>query len=312
MKLFNTDESASEKARSLKLIEKRVVNRTPFGVRHIRKFLPLALLFAAIIVVGITDTFQGFASFIAVLLVCATYSISNRIAPFLAAAVSSVAMIWWLSRGVADDEQAFISLILTLIFVWGAAAVVNYIHFLENEFVEQGWRLKLGLEAGNIGIFRWHLETGKIYGQGNLGDLFDLPAGATFHQDDLIRKVHPDDVEIVERIAKNAREHGDEYEAEFRIVTGAGSYRWIASRGILTSSGKSSRRFLTGANWDITHQKQQDDHIRNILDGVDAIALLLSPDGSVVSVNRFTLNLTNEKESALIGRKVWEIFDCDE
>lgn len=69
--------------------------------------------------------------------------------------------------------------------------------------------------------------------------------------------IHPDDVEAVNRVTREALENGDAFALEYRIVTKSGDVRWVSERGHRVESG-----VLEGYIADVSARRQLEKGLR--------------------------------------------------
>jgi PAS domain S-box-containing protein len=116
--------------------------------------------------------------------------------------------------------------------------------------------LRLTAEAAKIGL--WDHPSDRddlIEASPEWRDLFDLPRDGPLKTADVLKRIHPDDLEPITQSIENARRHGIGYELEHRVIRADGSTRWISSRGRAEpdSTGRHSR--TRGISMDITRRK---------------------------------------------------------
>ncbi|WP_236144256.1 response regulator [Nostoc sp. CMAA1605] len=127
-------------------------------------------------------------------------------------------------------------------------------------------RLKLALDAVAEGIWDWNLVTGEIYRSSRcftmLGYTLDEMEATGINLRN--RLVHPEDLPRMQQQLK-AHLCGETpvYEAEIRLLSKSGEWKWILDRGKLVSSdahGKALR--MVGTHLDITERKQAEAELK--------------------------------------------------
>ncbi|MBD2083949.1 PAS domain S-box protein [Trichocoleus sp. ST-U3] len=117
-------------------------------------------------------------------------------------------------------------------------------------------RLRLALEAAQMGIWDWNILTNQVTWTDNNEKLFGLAPGS-FEKtyDAFFGYIHLEDRESVQQAAIRALEENQGYEQEFRIVWPDGSIRWmmIKSQLLCNETGRAVR--MIGTTLDITKQK---------------------------------------------------------
>ena len=134
-------------------------------------------------------------------------------------------------------------------------------------------RLRLALQAANMGAFDWDLLSGKITWTPNTERLWGLEPGGfkgTYaHWRSLL---HPKDrarcVALVRRALADSR---DTYEIEHRIVLPDKSVRWIAARASVLRDSRGKPIRMVGINSDITEQKAARELLESERDRLDRL-----------------------------------------
>jgi len=115
--------------------------------------------------------------------------------------------------------------------------------------------LRAALMASDTGTFRWNPNTGEfLHFDDNLKRLFGIPKEEQVRTtEDFIRRVHPDDVPILQPAVEACR-NGADFEMEYRVVLPNGSVRWLYDRAKMEfENGRAM--YLVGACTDITARK---------------------------------------------------------
>lgn len=128
---------------------------------------------------------------------------------------------------------------------------------------EKEEHLQLALEAGRMGVWDFHVPTGKVKWSPTLEKIHGLlpgTFGGTF--DDYLKDVHPDDLDYVLKTLSRTLQEGLNHRLEYRIILPDGSLRWVEGRGklIRDESGKPIR--ITGVCIDVTDRKQAEEASR--------------------------------------------------
>ena len=118
-------------------------------------------------------------------------------------------------------------------------------------------RLRLALEAGQLGIWDWNVLTDEVTWSDDAEQLFGLAPG-TFGGtcEAFLNCIHPEDRESTFQAMDHAFEAKTGYELEFRIVWPEGSIHWMTAKSQLfcDETGRAVR--VVGTNLDITKRKQ--------------------------------------------------------
>ena len=125
-----------------------------------------------------------------------------------------------------------------------------------------------------------------LYANDALLDFFGFTLD-DFRADDFqIRAFHPDDVQRVQAVRKEAIGRGEGWEVEARILRKDGQYRWFLIRGkpFRDEDGKIVRWFSSGT--DIEDRKRAQREVEQIVEAVPQHLIVLSADGRRIYANQ--------------------------
>ena len=91
-------------------------------------------------------------------------------------------------------------------------------------------RLRTATQAAGVALWSWNVDTDEIDLDERAYRLWDIPAGEAVTFKALSRRIHPEDLRVVEDAFAATRKVDGAYEIDFRIG-GAGDTRWISARG---------------------------------------------------------------------------------
>lgn len=135
----------------------------------------------------------------------------------------------------------------------------------ETKLAEGEERLRLALDAGEIGIWDWDIVRNRITWSERMYALHGVDA-AKFQgkMEDFSELVHPDDRKLMEESMQDALGRGTPHRLEFRAALANGEVRWIAtsSRVIHGEDGKPIR--MIGAASDVTERKASEEQLQRL------------------------------------------------
>jgi PAS domain S-box-containing protein len=116
-------------------------------------------------------------------------------------------------------------------------------------------RLQMALEAGRMGAWEWDLSSGSVIWSPGLEELHGLEPGSFGGTvDDVMREIHPDDVDRVRTCIDKALETREDYHVAYRMNHPDGSIRWLEAFGRFGPAASGGDR-LAGVCMDVTARK---------------------------------------------------------
>ncbi len=118
-------------------------------------------------------------------------------------------------------------------------------------------RYALALAGANDGLWDWDLRTGTVYLSPRYKAMLGYAQDAIGNNPvDCLDLVHPDDRVIVESAMRaHIRGETEHYEAEYRMRTAHGTYRWMLSRALAVRGPDGRALRLAGSQTDVTERK---------------------------------------------------------
>jgi len=189
---------------------------------------------------------------------------------------------------------------------------------MEQKLLETQRRMQLAVQAANIGLWDWNLQSNQAYHSAEwkrqLGyEEDEIPDGFEQWQN----RLHPDDAQhaiqtVKAYFAQNAP--GGFYHNEFRLRHKDGSYRWILSQASLLQDEQGNAARLLGAHIDITERKQIENHLRHqaiILQSISDVVMTYDLDFRITSWNQAAENLYGWSAEEVIGRRMGDVISFD-
>ena len=173
--------------------------------------------------------------------------------------------------------------------VVGATDDLAAVAELQRETRDLSDHLRLALDAGGFGTWRWDLATGVTTWDPEMERLFGLEPGTFDGTFDAWRALlHPDDVEHVLAVVDDAVANRSHYRLEHRVVTPEGQVRWIegAGRVTLDADGNVAFSFAGSLRFDAGQAKRHVQVMSNasFAEGSYVLATLQDDAGAGVAV----------------------------
>jgi PAS domain S-box-containing protein len=183
---------------------------------------------------------------------------------------------------------------------------------VEQKLIEAQNRLTLALNAANIGIFDYNLNTGEVNWSAEEAQIFGFPKDQLkLNIKDVYDRVYPEDIIQMNQSLQKAIDTGADYRSEFRIVWPDGTTRWAVGMGKITQDETGKALRLLGTNVDITIRKHQEQALTRALKDVQDFKFALDTSSIVaVTDRRGVITYVNDKfceiskfsRSELIGK----------
>lgn len=156
--------------------------------------------------------------------------------------------VWVTDRPVRGADGEVIAIV-------GASEDVTEQRLLEQRAEDLTEHLRLALDAGGLGTFRWDIATGVTEWDERLEALFGLAPGTfdgTF--DAWVNLLHPDDREGVLRSVDDAVAAKGRFTVEHRVVWPDGSVHWLQGAGAVTVDRLGQVTGTIGCTRDVTQE----------------------------------------------------------
>jgi PAS domain S-box-containing protein len=127
----------------------------------------------------------------------------------------------------------------------------------ETALRESEERLRIAQETSGIGIWDWDIPHDRIIWIGDVYRAWGLDSGKPETPASIFtRVVHPEDQERVWGAIQSAVRGETAYEAEFRIVRGDGTVRWLAGKGEVIRDATGHPVRMIGTDSDVTERRR--------------------------------------------------------
>ena len=124
-------------------------------------------------------------------------------------------------------------------------------------------RLILAQKAAHLGVCEWDLRTNVLTHSEEYARLYGLaPDHPPLGVEELLKRTHPDDREVVQASIKNALERTQAWDTEYRVLWPDGSVHWLHSKGAVFPDALGRPVSSTGVILDITERKRAEAALR--------------------------------------------------
>ncbi len=127
-------------------------------------------------------------------------------------------------------------------------------------------RLDLALEAANLGLWDWHIPSGSIEHNQKIAEMLGFPPERTHTKmEEYLGFIHPQDRSAaIEKAQAHQMGEIPVYQAEFRMRTPGGEWKWVWTLGRVVEWDEHCRPVrMMGAQLDITARKQMEEALQS-------------------------------------------------
>jgi len=192
----------------------------------------------------------------------------------------------------------------------GCLALIDNAHTVSDE------RLKMALQASNIGLWDWDLTTGNLFVDRTYFGFLGLDReDQVIPINDLVSLVHPDDLTTFSAATREAlHDKAPPFQAQHRMRHADGRWVWLETRGNVTernADGRATR--MTGTHANITERKQLARALSNtlramhdLLETLPLPVILRDTDRRVTLVNAAWEKMLGIARQDIMGMRIEE------
>ncbi|WP_237217044.1 PAS domain S-box protein, partial [Falsiroseomonas oryziterrae] len=175
-------------------------------------------------------------------------------------------------------------------------------------------RLRMAVEATGLGTWDEDLVTGEEVWNERAFSILGLSSAAQrITPESWKRLVHPDDLPRVSAARDAALADGTLYRCEHRVIRADGEVRWVEPLGRFLRDANGRVVRFVGVFSDVTDRKaaeaalaESEARLRRVLDSLFVFVGVLTPEGTVLEVNRAPLEAARLSLAEVRGRPFWE------
>lgn len=219
--------------------------------------------------------------------------------------------------GAIPAPDALVPAFLCVVVVMGHELVVEFLRSADlsvnldqtrARLRESEFQAELAARAGELGLWAWDVSQ-RRYWVTELGlRLLGFAPGEAFDEQDLLRRIHPDDRGVPGRALAQALHEGGDYRADYRITTHAGALRHLSVRGQLQPSGSGPSQRIYGVISDVTERLLQEERFALAVEASPTAMLMTRQDGTITLANRQTEVVFGYPREALLGMSMYELL----
>jgi len=133
---------------------------------------------------------------------------------------------------------------------------------IEEALRESEERLRLAIEASQLGLWHWDLNTNTLTWTDQCKALFGLPPETEMSYDVFLQAVYSEDRQRTHEAVNRCLYNREIYDIEYRTRWADGTIRWIAAKGSCTYDPQENITRMMGVALDITERKQIEEKLQ--------------------------------------------------
>jgi PAS domain S-box-containing protein len=136
-----------------------------------------------------------------------------------------------------------------------AAQTARQLSTSERALRDSEVRMSLAARAANLALWRWDIQRDDIWATEDGRAMFGFKKGEAISAGLFLQRVHEEDRGRMEQALLRAREQGDDWEIEYRILEGDGTICWMSGYGEVEIDERGKPLFMRGVSRNITKRK---------------------------------------------------------
>lgn len=182
-----------------------------------------------------------------------------------------------------------------------------------HELTDQRTRISQAIEASQLGLWEWDLESDAIY-HSHFRDIFGYEDDEIPHfMGHLQPLVHPDDYpRLRQALIEAMKGHTAHFQCRFRVRHKSGDWRWLEDHGEVVDRHEitgAARRML-GTRRDITAEQEKDDHLQLAWRAFEAsgeATYIVNADSQMIFINQAFVDITGYSRQDTLNQSFWEL-----
>lgn len=173
-------------------------------------------------------------------------------------------------------------------------------------------RLAMALEASELGMWDWNLETDEVH-HSHLKEIFGIEMDdVTRVLSDLKPRLHPDDLPLLRRaLVEHLKGRSDGYAIDYRVRHSDGRWLWVEDRGRVVERNEQGKVLrMLGTRRDVTERKQAEEQQRlsaMVFEAASEGIVILDPQYRLLAVNQAFSDVTGYRRDEVLGHTVVEV-----
>lgn len=178
-----------------------------------------------------------------------------------------------------------------------------------NELEEANEKLDLAVSGANLGIWDWHIPSGKVNYNKQWGEILGYsPEDISANIDTWKSLIHKDDQEKVQKtLARNLNGVNEFYNSEHRLRSKSGSWKWILAKGKVAERAPNGIPIRhVGVQIDITKNKEHEKKLIEAKNTTEQTLKKLREKTESFNLVTNTLEIGITETNAITGEVKWD------
>jgi two-component system, NtrC family, response regulator AtoC len=191
---------------------------------------------------------------------------------------------------------------------------------IDHELLMSQQRLKLAMEAANLGSWDWDLDTDEVYFDSRWAAIFGHALDQKESDSSIWQNlIHPNDSrKFLKTLERHLRDPSRNFEAEYRLKSGSGEWKWILDRGGVVQRGEDGKPVrMAGICLDITERKRMEEQLhdtaarfRGIFESARDGIFVKNSSLHYTHVNPAFATMIGLPESDIVGQTDTHLYGC--
>ncbi|MBE9228805.1 PAS domain S-box protein [Phormidium sp. LEGE 05292] len=177
-------------------------------------------------------------------------------------------------------------------------------------------KLRIALNAANMGTWDWEIQTGKLTWSEQTEIIFGFtPDSFPGNYQAYFNLIHPGDRHHVTTAIAHSIEQKSPYNIEHRIILPDGSIRWVAGKGDVIFNQLGRTVGMSGVVMDITERRQAEAalreneyKLRTIVENCNDAIFLKDKEGRYQFINRIGAKILQRPIEEILGKRDDDLF----
>lgn len=188
---------------------------------------------------------------------------------------------------------------------------------VERELRESEERFRRAIAGSRDGLWDWDIRTGAVWYSPRYLEQLGLDPKAELAPvlQSWKDRIHPDDLEAVDRAVRAHLEGNAPYDIEYRLRTETGEFRWFRVRGQAFWDEHGLPERMSGSTTDITEQRRRESASEArkrgmllLIDKAPAAIAMFDRDLRYVAHSRAWTQSYGLADESLVGKRHYEVF----